>query len=214
MKTINNPKKNKTILLLALLFCVFVQVSAQVSIVPRVGANLAWCTGHDKEIESQALLFPQAGVTVHIGLGDKLALQPGLIYSRKGEKELYNDKDYWFYDYYKYIELPVNLVYFFKLGNKNFQVFGGTYLGYCFKAEQESKSGVVHQLSIGFADDDHRKPLDFGYSAGIGYRFNKIQIQAGYESSFFSIRNFGETKYNSVVSLTLGYFIDLKKKEK
>jgi len=206
--------KNKTILLLALIHFVFIQVNAQVSIVPKVGANLAWCTGHDTDIDSEALLFPQAGITVHIGLNDKLALQPGLVYTEKGEKQIYSDLDYWYYYYYKYVELPVNLVYSFKLRNKNFQVFGGAYLGYCFNAKMESKSSIVFPLSIGFSDDDHRKPLDFGYSAGIGYQFKKMQIQAGYEGSFFSIRNFGETNYNSVVSLTLGYFIDLKKKEK
>jgi len=206
--------KNKTILFLALILFVFIQVNAQVSIVPRVGANLAWCTGHDKEIDSQALLFPQAGVTAHIGLNDKLALQPGIIYSMKGEKEIYYDGATWVNNYYQYIEMPVNLVYSFKLGNKKLQVFGGSYLGYCFKGKVETQGGSVFPLYIGFSDDDHIKPLDFGYSAGIGYRYKKMQIQAGYEGSFFSIRNFYETKNNSVVSLTLGYFIDLKKKEK
>jgi len=207
--------KNKTILLLALILCVFIQVNAQVSIVPRVGANLAWCTGHDTDIDSEALLFPQAGATVHIGLNDKLALQPGLIYSKKGEKEIYYNKDYyWENVYYHYLEIPVNLVYSFKLWNKNFQVFGGSYLGYCFKGKMETKGGSFFPLIIGYSHYDHIRTFDFGYSAGIGYRFKKMQIQAGYEGSFFSIRNFYETKNNSVISLTLGYFIDLKKKEK
>ena len=205
--------KNKTILLLALLFCVFVQVNAQVSIVPKAGANMAQFVGPDNDVDPQRLLLPQAGLMVNIGLSETLALQPGLIYSVKGEKMKSQGGESTGKYYFQYLEIPLNIGYSFNLLAHNFHIFAGPYFGYCFEAKMETEYGTHASFPIGDSDDDVYKPSDFGYTAGIGYRLKKIQIQAEYQGSFATISNYGELR-NSVISLTLGYFINLKKKEK
>jgi hypothetical protein len=202
--------QTKTVLLLVLTLCVFTKIKAQVSFAPRAGVNLAQFVGEHNDMDPQRIALPQFGCLVNIDLNEKFALQPSIIYSKKGEKMKSYEGTPGKY-YFSYLEMPVNAVFAIPIGQTKLQLFAGPYLSYCLKATEESM--MVYTFDIGNSENDVFKTFDFGYNAGIGYRFGKIQTQASYAKSLTTISNFGEFK-NSVFTLSFAYFFALQKKEK
>jgi hypothetical protein len=179
-------------------------------VAPKVGVNLAQFVGEHNDMNPQKITLPQFGCLVNIDLNEKFALQPSIVYSIKGEKMKSYEGTPGKY-YFRYLEMPVNAVYAIPIGQTKLQLFAGPYLGYCLKAKAEMM--MVYTFDIGNSENDVFKTFDFGYNAGIGYRFGKIQTQASYAKSLTTISNWGELK-NSVFTLSFAYFFALPKKEK
>ncbi|MCG6191415.1 porin family protein [Maribellus maritimus] len=201
----------KTISILLLVLCLFIKVNAQVSLAPKAGVNMARFIGNDNDKDPQRIVLPQVGCIVNIDFNETFALQPTLLYSVKGEKMKSYEGTHSKY-YFHYLEMPVNAVYSITLVKNKFQVFAGPYWGYCLKANLESGGINTSNLSVGNSDSDVYKPFDFGYNAGVGYRFRNLQVQAGYAGSFATISNYGDLK-NSIFSVTFAYFLGLSRKE-
>jgi hypothetical protein len=205
--------QKRTFLLFVLLLSVFTQISAQVSVAPKVGLNLAQFVGEHNDMDPQRITLPQFGCLVNIDLHKNFALQPSIIYSKKGEKMKSYEGTPGKY-YFSYLEMPVNAVYAIPIGQTKLQLFAGPYLGYCLKATLEVIEDVHYfDFDIGNSENDVFKAFDFGYNAGIGFRFGKIQTQASYSKSLTTISNYGELK-NSVFTLSFAYLFALKKKGK
>lgn len=183
--------------------------SAQFSIGPRLGLNLATISlsgdtegSPDPKIKAGV----QVGIAANIGLADKFAFQPALLYAQKGFKQEQNQTEslggttytasFTGTANFNYLELPLNFV--FTTGGENgFQVFVGPYLAYGVGGKTESQytvkdsngntidSGSSNRV-VKFADKEssndytYVRALDLGLNGGIGYRQGPFQAQVGY----------------------------------
>ncbi|MDO7874538.1 porin family protein [Hymenobacter sp. ASUV-10] len=183
--------------------------SAQFSIGPRLGLNLAdvALSGDlDGDTDTKISAGVQVGVAATIGLADKFAFQPALLYSQKGfKREQTETETFGGITYtasfsskasFNYLEVPLNFV--FTTGGENgFQVFAGPYLAYGVGGKTESKYSVKdangttydsgsENKTVKFADkegsDDYSyvRALDLGLNGGLGYRQGPFQAQVGY----------------------------------
>ncbi len=199
--------KKYSFLLVILILCSFIRVNAQVSFAPKVGINLSNLGGD--ATDTQFRLRPQLGGIVEFKIDEMFSFQPGVMYSGKGASGEDNNEIAITLDY---LEVPLNGVLNFDMGTGRFQLFAGPYLGYCLSAKYKDDDGETESLQIGTSSDDDIKPFDIGFSIGLGYRFDSFQIQGGYSGSFATISNYEDEKVtNSVISLSLSYFINSQK---
>jgi len=183
--------------------------SAQFSIGPRLGlnlANVALSGDLNGNSDTKILAGVQVGVAATIGLADKFAFQPALLYSQKGFKQENTETETIGGSTYtasitakanfNYLEVPLNFV--FTTGGENgFQLFAGPYLAYGVGGQTESKysikdsNGITYDSgsntrTVEFADkegsDDYSyvRGLDLGLNGGLGYRQGPFQAQVGY----------------------------------
>ncbi len=137
--------------------------NAQIKFGPLLGLNLANQAG-DVEDNAIKLGFHVGGV-VGIGLTEKLTLEPGIQFSMKGSQSSEDSK-------YKlnlnYIDIPVNLRYYFGEDQTGFNIGVGPYFGFLMSAKAK-------------ADDDDTdvkdfiNGLDLGLNVGLGY-----QLEGGF----------------------------------
>jgi len=145
-----------------------------------------------------------AGAVIDIGLPGFL-IQPGLLYSAKGEKytqvviaaDPADNTSYIASNRLNYLELPVNVLYVIK--NINFvkvRIGGGPYLGYPISGAV-SGSGETNP----YTPD---KTPDYGLNALLEFDFkNGIMVNAGYQYGLGKAN--GYTFQNRVISVDVGY---------
>lgn len=182
-----------------------------------------------------ALVAWQAGVAAEINFG-KLALQPALVFSQKGEQfktvtildgAVRTIDERTSNNRYNWLELPLNVVYT-SHGDHGLQVFGGPYVALAVGGRQVGTLTTNSQNPRDFDDKitygptaDNRR-LDFGFNAGVGYRQGPVQIQLGYGLGLRNLHNpdsslyydYGhnfnaDAAYNRVAQLTGTYFFSL-----
>ncbi|MDF7810904.1 porin family protein [Hymenobacter sp. YC55] len=180
---------------------------AQVSFGPRIGLNLSNTNYDYSDVDfkdkpvSNLLPGAQIGLALNAQFG-KLALQPALLFSMKGNtskvdvatsSSTYKAKSS---VRLNYAELPLNLVYSLKGADGGFQVFVGPYValglnGKVKVEEVETQNGVIQrddwEPEIVFASEAgsdlnkaYVRSLDYGLNAGVGYKVDAIQVQVGY----------------------------------
>jgi hypothetical protein len=142
--------------------------------------------------DSETLSGFHAGGILDVGFKN-FSIQPGLLFSTKGDKarvlfdayggggtslpKVYSTSKY------NFIELPVNVLYKFYVG-QNVKVFvgGGPYVGYAL-----SGSWLVDGQKLGYIDfSDDRNPGRFDYGVGFtgGFELKKaVVVNAGYSLS-------------------------------
>jgi hypothetical protein len=199
-------KKLSLLFTLALAFTIASQ--AQI----RIGAKIGWNINSvafnyaesDSEPETKMVLGFHLGGTAEFGLNDQMAIQSGLLYTRKGFRydveELHGGVGIEVEGYDRvmisYIEIPIHFAY--KFGD--FQVYAGPY--FAFGIGGKNKWDVTYtgvDLEGSYSDEISFKPffgevgegdlradeaayrgLDLGFNLGVGYKMDKFLINAGY----------------------------------
>ncbi|RZK25072.1 MAG: PorT family protein [Hymenobacter sp.] len=175
----------------------------------RGGANRALTTlaaasngvdGFDNVSGDKSAIYAwQAGAVAEVNFG-KLALQPALVFSQKGEKSqtALSSRDSGFpfntqqtsTNRYNWLELPVNLVYTLH-GDHGLQLFAGPYVALAVGGRQRGTTYPYYGPAIdtrpldfdnqvSYGSDTPNRRLDAGVNFGIGYRQGPVQVQLGY----------------------------------
>lgn len=142
------------------------------------GANFSNLYNDDVD-DNNVLTSFNAGVYATLPLTDFMAIQPEVLYSRKGAEMVYNNAFVSGTAKFKlnYIEVPVLL----KVNlAKNLSVHAGPYFSYLVDAQitNETDSGSF-DFEETYDNDDFNK-FDAGLAAGIGLDFDKFGIGVRY----------------------------------
>ena len=163
--------------------------------------------------DKAALTAWQAGLVGEIRFG-KLAIQPALLFSQKGEHIVYNalfDGIVRSYskrestNRYNWLELPVNFVYTLH-GDHGLQVLAGPYLalgvGGSQKGYTQGYFGPAVDVWPGdytspvvYGTGTHNRRLDVGLNFGLGYRLGPVQVQASYGLGLRNLHMARESNY-------------------
>jgi hypothetical protein len=221
--------KNRIFLTAALLMIFNMATMAQeVSFGLRGGLNMQNINGKDFNGDALELkMVPRfhAGVIVDIPVAPEFWFEPGLLFSTKGAKSdgnfigLSTSVEY----NLSYIELPLNLVYKPVLGNGNFFLGFGPYVGYAVAGKATYKAGSIssdqeitfEKEFAGSEENDYSsfKRLDYGGNLFFGYQFKaglslQLNTQLGLAAinSDNSVLPDSETAFrNTGFGLSLGY---------
>lgn len=235
--------KLSRIYLLLFFISIFNLSNAQIFLGGRVGLNMSFLSiqptleKYDILSEISTKLNPNVALLGYFEIGPYFAIQPELVYNRKGAKSkvnVFRDNDTtitgeWNYSF-DYVEVP--LMFKLSLNSKGFDPFieFGGYYGYMFKAKYHSEA-FVNQTEIlredynfEFTNDPYGRTFnknDYGFKLGVGGTF---KVSKGV--AFFSIRytqglvdvvNY-QTKptdykktLNRVFQITLGYGFEIRK---
>jgi Outer membrane protein beta-barrel domain len=190
---------------------------SQISIWPKVGGNFAWST---YRTNVQGVSSPQtplcfgysAGVAVDIPLSTNISLRPAIIYSKLNVSWNYSypvannynggfyQREYHHIETRRYLSVPINVVFHYKIGGNQLLISGGPYLSraldgnfaYDYNDSQtfgsttvsgeygygsgKLKAGKVpEQYLFGFT---YYNSLDIGFSIGAGYQIKRFLFSA------------------------------------
>ncbi len=165
--------------------------------------------------------------------GSNFYFQPGIVFSNKGRKfaarydttvsqTLYVNSS----EYINYLELPLNILYKFRLGKTaTFLLGGGPYASFFYtgklRTETVSKNGD-------YSVDENKDPavgdgpgkyavLDYGVNGLAGFEFGRLFLTANYSrglKDFYKPENYTGTFKHEVLGITAGVFIDKLGKQK
>ena len=189
----------KLLLVAAIAVFGITSVNAQeVAFGAKAGLNLATITGDDTDDLVSRTAF-HVGVVAEIGISDKFAVQPELLYSAQGAKVDGEDVDI----NIDYINLPIMAKFYVAEG---FSLEAGPQVGFLMSAEFKGGGG---ELDV----KDHLKGIDFGLNLGLGYkmesglnfsaRYNLGLSDANDDPDFFESDS---SLKNSTIQLSVGYF--------
>ncbi len=165
------------------------------------GVNLQNINGKNfsgDKLENDMIIGYHAGLNIQIPIASDFYLQPGVLFSTKGAKNV-SDPITGILETTRtinlsYIEVPLNLVYKGLLGNGYVMVGFGPYVGYAFKGKDKFESGSVNYendiefVNVVDATDDilgsYFKALDAGANIFAGYElagglFFQLNTQLG-----------------------------------
>lgn len=172
----------KSVLTIFLMFA-FISIQAQIKLGPKVGLNLSTMTLKSSGIsmDPNMLVGFHIGVISEITLKDNLKLQPGILYSTKGSKYKisYLQQSFELSIAPSYIDIPVNVMYYFSTGKAEISLFAGPYFAYGIGGKSKSDGESV-DISFGSGDNDDMKPFDLGLNVGAGVNINGLLISAQY----------------------------------
>ena len=224
----------------SLLLAVPAHAQATFSVGPRLGLNAS--TARFTYIETSAHVGFEAGLTGTLQMGH-FAVQPSLLFSQKGYQARGGLVSFDTPVTYKetvrlnYLTLPLNLAYTLGKAGQGLQVFAGPYLGLLVggnyqrqvhsdgylggSAYDSEYSGKVKPGDVfSYTDNRYSQRLDAGLQAGLGYRWQGWQVQAGYSlglrnlaSSFQSYdgtRYREAANYNRAFQVSLSYLMSSK----
>lgn len=207
---------------------------------PRLGLNAS--TAHFTYIETSTHVGFEAGLTGNLQVGH-FAVQPSLLFSQKGYQArgglVSFDTPITYEETVRlnYLTLPLNLAYSLGKAGQGLQVFAGPYLGllvggnyrrqvhsggYLGGPDYDSEySGKVKPGEVfSVTDNRYSQRLDAGLQAGLGYRWQGWQVQAGYS---LGLRNLASSfqaydgtryreaaNYNRAFQVSLSYLVGAK----
>lgn len=160
---------------------------AQLNFLPKIGAGFfCFDDGNtDTEIKQKARIGFVAGAGLQIPITERVSIQPELLFSNKGGKEVYESDGYGSTDktILNYIEVPI-LAQYNILGDReedfNFFAEAGPYLGVGVNGKVKSEStgmygGGTTETPVKFKKGEamdyegvYKKRLDMGVSLGTG----------------------------------------------
>lgn len=211
---------------------------AQVSIGVHTGVNLSSATLKEggNSTKGKFLIGFHGGVTADIALTPELHALPMLRFIQKGTKikdeqtftsafgttRIKSDVN----TTLNYIELPLNIVYNFDLG-ESAKVFVGTGPAFAYALSGKTKgtnttsitigtqttsnsTSINQKTKIGSKQDDDIKPFDFGWSGVAGVKLNNgFALMLNYTHSLSNLSPTDNTSYKGrSLGLTLNYFFN------
>lgn len=194
--------------LIAISFCANAQ--QQVKIGPKAGVNFSTLSNLSK---TKTLTGFYVGAVAELKLTEKFSLQPELVYSSQGTKNVYSetssgtDVHHHNHDILSYINVPVMGKYFL---TNSFSIELGPQFGLLVKAENKDKittNGVEVKENRDFKDEVNS--FDFGIGAGLAYDLpNGFFVNARYNYGLTNVgksdQYYGDSK-NRVMQFGVGF---------
>jgi hypothetical protein len=190
---------------------------AQVTFAPEVGLNLFNQTQKlgDTKLGTDSKIGFKAGGVVNIPVVAGFYIQPGVFYSTKGFKynlDILGIKSESTTNL-GYIEVPVNALYRFDLGNAGgFFVSAGPYAAFAVNGKTKTEAlGVETKTNVEFGSDaGEMKRFDYGLNAGIGYETPwGVYVRAQYGLGLANLTNVDNaTAKNNGFQFSLGFTLD------
>lgn len=170
----------------------------------------------------------------------KFYFQSGAVYNSKGRKYAFAQDSTLVYSrptplpdsivntfysttreqYLNYIDIPLNIVYKFKLGkNSKFIIGGGPYLSFFYSGYDKSEEALVGVNYATNENDDlpvgkgagKYSTFDYGFNALAGFEFGKVFLTANYSQglkNFYEPVDYKATDYrHQVMGMTIGVFL-------
>ena len=203
----------KKIMIIAALLMTTVTVMAQhdeddVTIQPKIGMNVATLSDADKAIVNYHL-----GVEAEFMITDNFSASLGVVLSNQGAK--YNKTDVMpEYDIdLGYVQVPIMASYYVLPG---LAIKAGVQPGFKTKAKakidgQKVDMDQMYGLYNRVTDEDFKvNPIDLSIPVGISYEYKNIVLDARYNWGVRSVMNVGDSFYNRVFMVSLGYKFQLK----
>jgi hypothetical protein len=169
-------------------------VNAQeVSFGAKAGVNFASVGGDDSDGLDGRTSFHVGGVAV-IGISEKFAVQPEVVYSSQGAKETFEGIDI---DYnLDYINVPVLAKFTVAEG---FSIEAGPQVGFLMSAKAKGEGETVDIK-------DQFKGIDFSGAVGLGYKMETgLNFAARYNLGLGNIVDGEGDLKNNVIQLSVGY---------
>ena len=204
----------KTILVASMSLFAF-GAKAQVSFAPEVGLNLFNQTQKlgSAELSSGSKVGFKAGGVVNIPVVAGFYVQPGIFYSTKGFKYNGDLPGIESSTNLGYIEVPVNALYRFDLGNAGgIFVSAGPYAAFAVNGKTKTTLlGVETKTDVEFGSDaGETKRFDYGLNAGLGYETPwGVYVRAQYGLGLANLSNINDgTVKNKGFQFSLGFTLD------
>lgn len=165
----------------------------------KVGANFGRFVGADAPDDTEYRFGINAGALAEFGLSTHWALQPEVLYSSKGTKQLYGGGASTFYQHLGYLDVPLLLKY------KTHHVFfeAGPQLGVLLGATSS------FETNTGTTESDNKNSFhgfDAGYVAGVGVQdTNGLLLGVRYNGGLLNVDASGYKARNSSFQLYVGY---------
>lgn len=207
----------KTILIASMSLFAFGAKAQQVTFAPEVGLNLFNQTQKlgNTELSPDYKVGFKAGGVVNIPVVAGFYIQPGLFYSTKGFK--YSDEVLGIKTETStnlgYIEVPVNALYRFDLGNAGgLFVSAGPYAAFAVNGKNKTTVGSIetkNDIEFG-SDPGETKRFDYGLNAGLGYETPwGVYVRAQYGLGLANLTNVDNgTVRNKGFQFSLGFTLD------
>ncbi|GAA4792727.1 hypothetical protein GCM10023231_21130 [Olivibacter ginsenosidimutans] len=190
---------NKFLSQLALIMIISANSFAQVKWNVNAGLNYANVTAkdqHGNKANTSSVPGIYFGLGAGIHLSDQFALQPMLVYAKRGFQQKGSSHIGWGSDFeakVSYLELPIDLLYSPRIGPGNLLLAAGPYLGYGTGGKWTTSGSVLigdimidGKGDIAFQNDSsygdmntyvYAKPWDYGAHFKIGYSlFNQYSL--------------------------------------
>lgn len=206
----------KTILVASMSLFAF-GAKAQVSFAPEVGLNLFNQTQKlgSAELSPDSKVGFKAGGVVNIPVVAGFYVQPGVFYSTKGFKyssDLLGIKTESSTNL-GYIEVPVNALYRFDLGNAGgIFVSAGPYAAFAVNGKTKTTvASIETKTDVEFGSDaGETKRFDYGLNAGLGYETPwGVYVRAQYGLGLANLSNVDNgTVKNKGFQFSLGFTLD------
>ena len=187
----------------------------------KVGLNISNFSGD--VAESKSLIGAQLGGFAEIGISDKFAIQPELVFSMQGAKTEYSesDVDYSYSEESKsklnYLNVPILAKYY--VADK-FALLAGPQFGFLISAKEnydfsETSMGTTDAGSESIDTKDFYKTLALSFNIGTAYSITEnIFVDARYNLGLSSITksftdefgdSFSADIKNNVIQFSVGY---------
>ena len=168
----------------------------------RLGANYATIAGDDTD-DLDGKFGLNFGGVAEIGVSDKFAVQPEVLYSQQGTK--YSDSDG--FDgkiNLNYLNVPVMAK--FKVSDA-FSIEAGPQFGYLLSAKDKYDSPISGEDDV----KEFLKNTDFGGNIGVGYELDSgLNFNARFNYGFSNINDFEDSSdfknNNCVFYFGIGWF--------
>lgn len=204
----------KKLLVFAILLATGFVNAQEIKFGAKLGVNISNFSGD--VTDSKSLIGMQLGGFTEIGISDKFAIQPELIFSMQGAKTEYSesDVDYSYSEKSKtklnYLNVPILAKY--NIGEK-FALLAGPQFGILMSAKEdfdisETISGVTDTSSESADVKDYYKTLSLSFNLGAGYNITEnIIVDARYNLGLSNILKDadGFSQKNSIIQLSIGY---------
>ncbi|MFW6226663.1 MAG: porin family protein [Bacteroidota bacterium] len=177
------------------------------------GLNLASLSVEDAD-DSNLLTSFHAGLYANLPVvADFVALQPELLYSGKGIRVEYTNLVTGESEYQlNYIDIPIYLIYNLQT---DFYFQAGPYVGILMNAQSETDAEILSFLDLDTEDEidkDYFNDIDFGLSAGMGFRVSQLDVGFNYSFGLLPVADeddsleplIGDAK-NRVIQVYVGF---------
>ncbi len=222
----------KPILTLLILTSLSLRLAAQektISFGIKAGPNVTWLSREMRmdyrKLSNKAMLG--AGATAYMNINfNKLTLQPGIAYTRKGDKTtqtmLVDDMIFNTYGHLNlhYLQVPLNILYNFNSEANGWFAGTGAYVAKGIKAsfspttiegrplsgtpKQNIQSYFKNRITFGNRSNDTYKSFDYGINFLAGRRFKSgLTFNVEYYLGLNNIENTTYSPYNSTRNRTL-----------
>ena len=164
------------------------------------GSNTSATLGNSEKTPNNIKAGFQVGAVMDYSITNHFSIVPELLFSQRGSKGNVSSLTL------NYLQLPINGAYKFDVGNGNFLIFGGMYVGYSLYGKLKTAGGSAIDVKFGSNENEY-KPFDLGINAGAGYQYKKLLARLQFNPGLYNLSNIKNTSFkNTNIAVSVAYF--------